>query len=220
MTNTEGIELTGGASIKNASMSWPFATLSVSKGLLNINLSVMANVCFSRKNIIRIRPFSDGFFRKGLIIEHNVLQYPKSIKFWNISDVPKTIDTLNQWMIRDEHMVDEKKLKSIQALGVGIFKPKVKKVLNLIFFLLAALKVYRFGHVVVYEDFDIAIYWSMLYNLVFIFIFFLSLSVCFYPRFRLLVLYEHIAEKINRGFIFVISVFVLISFVISSLVGL
>lgn len=201
-------------------MSSPFATLSVSKGLLTINLSVMANVCFSRKNIIRIRPFSDGFFRKGLVIEHTVAKYPKSIKFWNIPDVPKTIDNLNQCMIRDEHMVDEKSLENIQALGTSVFKPKAKKVLSVIFFLLAALKVYRFGHVVVYRDFDIAVYWSMLYNLVFIFIFFLSLSLCFYPRFRLLVLYEHIGKKINRGFIFVISVFVLMFFFIYSLCGL
>lgn len=43
------IELKGGASVNGTSMTSPFATLRIKNGVLNINLSVLANLYFSKK---------------------------------------------------------------------------------------------------------------------------------------------------------------------------
>lgn len=127
MINCESIKLKGGATVGDISMSSPFSTLRVSEGILNVNLSIMANLYLSKKNIVSISPFSDGLFRKGLIIEHNVAKYPKTIKFSNINNVSQSIHIINHLLLKDVEKVDEKRLDNIQTHGIGVFKPNVKK---------------------------------------------------------------------------------------------
>jgi hypothetical protein len=217
MADNESIKLKGGASVKDISMSSPFATLSVNEGVLNVNLSVMANLYLSKKNIVTIKPFSDGVYRKGLIIEHNVAKYPKPIKFWNINNVSQSIDIINHLLIKDEDKVDEKRLDNIQTHGVGVFKPNIKRLLQVIFFVLGALKIYRFAHVAINNDFNINLYLSMFYNSVFIFVFLLSMFLCFSAKIKELIFYDYISKDINKGFLLCLSGFIFIMFIFFSL---
>lgn len=217
MTQNESIELLGGASLRNISVSSPLATLRVSEGILNINLSVLANLYLSKKNIVSIKSFSDGLYRKGLIIEHNVAKYPKTIKFWNINNVSQSIDVINQLLIKDEKKVDAKKLEIIQSYGIGVFKPNVKRTLQVVFFLLVVLKIYGFTHVTINNDFNISFYLSMFYNSVFIFVFFLSMSLCFFSKIRGVFFYDYISKEINNFFLIVIAGFSFIMFIAFSL---
>jgi hypothetical protein len=74
------IEETGGANIGFGRATWPFAKLMVNKNELQLNASIIGNVCFRPSDIISIEP-SSLFSGAGIKINHRVNGYSQKIIF-------------------------------------------------------------------------------------------------------------------------------------------
>ena len=89
-----GFKITGGARIGLTNLSWPFATLTVTRNKLKIKLFLMGSMEFLPTDIVSIVPHS-GFSSNGLKINHNIKSYSKKIIFWTSvepADILKKID--------------------------------------------------------------------------------------------------------------------------------
>jgi hypothetical protein len=80
------IKETGGAKIGMANVTWPFATLTVTKDTLELNASIIGNLVFQPTDIISIEPHS-SFLSSGLKINHSVPNYKDEVIFWTFGNV-------------------------------------------------------------------------------------------------------------------------------------
>ena len=82
-----------------ASASWPFARLTATSEGLEVRLSVFGvferEYSFSSSQIIRLRA-ERGMMNTGLVVEHEVAEYPDVIKFWsfNFLGLKRSLETL------------------------------------------------------------------------------------------------------------------------------
>ena len=74
------IEETGGANIGSARATGPFAKLLVNKNELQLNASILGNVCFRPSDVISIEPLS-LFSGTGIKINHRVGGYSEKVIF-------------------------------------------------------------------------------------------------------------------------------------------
>lgn len=71
---------TGGARIGMAHATWPFAKLSVSKNVLQLNASIIGNLYFRPSDIISIEP-SSFLAGAGIKVIHRVEKYSSNVIF-------------------------------------------------------------------------------------------------------------------------------------------
>jgi hypothetical protein len=74
------IEETGGAKIGIAQATWPFAKLTVTKNVLQLNASLVGNLYFRPSDIIGIEP-SSLLSGAGIKINHRVKEYNSKVIF-------------------------------------------------------------------------------------------------------------------------------------------
>lgn len=74
------IEETGGANIGFGRATWPFAKLLVNKNELQLNASIIGNLCFRPSDVISIEPFT-LFSGTGIKINHRVGGYSEKVIF-------------------------------------------------------------------------------------------------------------------------------------------
>ncbi len=71
-----------GSSYYNAlNATWPFATLIVEPDKILLNTTFFSSFTFPQSQIKALSKYS-GFFSKGLLIEHEITNYPSFIVFW------------------------------------------------------------------------------------------------------------------------------------------
>ncbi|MBV7440085.1 hypothetical protein KRX57_01490 [Weeksellaceae bacterium TAE3-ERU29] len=88
------IKLTGGARIGMANASFPFATLKVSKGRLELDASIIGSLVFQPQDIISVETYSQiPIIGQGIKINHRVPNYKQKVIFWTFKN-PKEV--LNQ----------------------------------------------------------------------------------------------------------------------------
>ena len=68
------VKETGGARIGVANVTWPFATITVTKEQLELNATILGKLVFKSSDIISIDSCS-GFMSKGIKINHQVPTY-------------------------------------------------------------------------------------------------------------------------------------------------
>lgn len=90
------ISKTGGVNIGWFNATWPFATLTVSKSILDIKLIWSSAYRFKPEEIILIEPYIEiPFLGWGIKINHIVPKYPKKIIFWCFGNPHKLIKQID-----------------------------------------------------------------------------------------------------------------------------
>ena len=75
---------TGGAKIGILKSSWPFATISVTRDKLELNVSLVGKLVFLPGDITAITPHPKGYkMGPGIKINHKVPQYKDEVIFWS-----------------------------------------------------------------------------------------------------------------------------------------
>lgn len=91
------IKETGGARIGMANATWPFATLTVNKEMLQLNAAIIGNLVFKPGDIVSIEPYTTILsFGKGIKINHRVGNYNQKVIFWTMSNPAALIDKIKQ----------------------------------------------------------------------------------------------------------------------------
>ncbi|MGM0479259.1 MAG: hypothetical protein ACQERC_08545 [Bacteroidota bacterium] len=81
------IQLTGGARVGRANMTFTFATLKVNKDRLELNASIVGNLTFQPSDIISIEPYTMiPILGQGIKINHKVSTYKERVIFWTFKD--------------------------------------------------------------------------------------------------------------------------------------
>jgi hypothetical protein len=88
------IKMTGGARIGLINETWPCATMTVTKDLLNLK-TLLGTYSFSRDDITSIEPYA-GLISRGLKINHNVANYNEKVIFWTLKNPNKIINEIRR----------------------------------------------------------------------------------------------------------------------------
>lgn len=89
------VKETGGALIGVFRATWPFATLTVTKDVLELKVSLIGKFIFRQTDIISIEPYS-YFLNRGLKINHKVPTYDDNIIFLLFEDPDNLIERIEQ----------------------------------------------------------------------------------------------------------------------------
>ncbi len=89
------LKLRGGARIGVLNVTWPFASLKVTKEKLELNVAIIGNLVFKSSDIVSIEPYS-GFISRGLKINHNVPDYKDQVIFWTFENPDEVINRIRQ----------------------------------------------------------------------------------------------------------------------------
>jgi len=89
------VKETGGARIGMANATWPFATLTVTKELLELNATILGKLVFKPVDIISIEPYS-GFLSSGIKINHRIPTYKTNVIFWTFDTPIKLLKRIEQ----------------------------------------------------------------------------------------------------------------------------
>lgn len=93
----EKFELTGGARIGMTNATWPFATLSVNKDKMELNVSIAGNFIFQPKDIISIETYTMiPLVGQGIKINHRIANYESKIIFWTFKDPSTVVNLIEQ----------------------------------------------------------------------------------------------------------------------------
>lgn len=84
---------TGGAKIGILKSSWPFATLTVTRNKLELNVSLIGKFVFLPGDITAITPNRKGYkMGVGIKIYHKIPQYKDEIIFWSAKKPHELVD--------------------------------------------------------------------------------------------------------------------------------
>ena len=123
--NMEKFEITGGARIGSSNATWPFATLKVSQGKLELNASIVGNLVFQPKDIISIEPYAKStFLSKGLKINHLITNYDSEVIFWTFNDPLEVINQISETGFFDNTNSTTDSITIQQQQGLGGFPIK------------------------------------------------------------------------------------------------
>ncbi|MEL1245724.1 hypothetical protein AAEO56_15735 [Flavobacterium sp. DGU11] len=120
------LNLTGGAKIGFKRASYPFASLKLNNGVLELDASLIGKYVFLPGDVISIgRYLMPGFGKEGIRIYHNVAGYNEKIVFQSLkvpaNDIIKTIEAsgfLNKESSRNFNLTQrEKEVRQLQASG-------------------------------------------------------------------------------------------------------
>jgi hypothetical protein len=90
-------KLTGGARIGRANATWPFATLTVTRDRLDLNVSLIGSYSFTADQIISIEPYGlIPLLGRGIKISHRVPNYKQKMIFWSWNDPKEVIRNINR----------------------------------------------------------------------------------------------------------------------------
>ncbi|MGQ2982287.1 hypothetical protein [Flavobacterium sp.] len=79
------LKIRGGAYIDRSRASWPFVTLTLQDGILELNAGLLGKFVFLSGDITSIGTYSmTGFGKEGIRIYHNVKGYPEKIIFQSL----------------------------------------------------------------------------------------------------------------------------------------
>jgi hypothetical protein len=81
------ISFLGGARIGLANATWPFATLKAKKNKVTLRVLIFGTYSFSPEQVVNLETF-----RRGVLIQHNVAEYPKHIVFWSVKNPVAVIE--------------------------------------------------------------------------------------------------------------------------------
>ena len=87
------LKYTGGAKIGMSNVTWPFASLTVTKDRLDLNAAIVGKYSFTSEDIISIEPYS-GIINRGLKIIHKVPKYKDKIIFWTFKNPQAIINDI------------------------------------------------------------------------------------------------------------------------------
>ena len=89
----EFLSITGGARVGWINATWPLAKLTVQKNTIELKAALIGKYSFTQEQIISIKKYTTiPILAWGILIIHNVSEYPKKIKFWSFSN-PESIIT-------------------------------------------------------------------------------------------------------------------------------
>lgn len=90
------LDLTGGARVGKLKITFPFASLKVTKDCLELNASVIGNLIFKPSDIISIKPYIKlPILGQGIQITHKVSTYKDRVIFWTIKDPSAVIEQIH-----------------------------------------------------------------------------------------------------------------------------
>ena len=82
MIEAEIFSQIGGARFGIFNATWPFAKINVSPNKIELKC-FLKTYQFEKDKIIRLREYN-GIISKGLLIEHNLKDYPHHVVFWSL----------------------------------------------------------------------------------------------------------------------------------------
>ena len=86
------IECRGGARIGWFSASWPMAAFRATREEITIDVRFSGKYTFRQDQVITIEPYKlFPAIGQGILIKHNILEYPEKIIFWIIGDSDRFI---------------------------------------------------------------------------------------------------------------------------------
>lgn len=109
--------------------TWPFATLTVTRDLLQLNATILGNLKFIPQDIISIEPYSTlPLFGKGIRINHRVGRYYKKVIFWTTEKPEEVIQQIRRTGFLDNNnapLAEEDRIKIIEERKAGGFPIKI-----------------------------------------------------------------------------------------------
>jgi hypothetical protein len=130
-------ETTGGARVGRANATWPFATLKVSKDILELNASIIGSLIFQPKDIISIEPFNGlSPLGRGIKINHKVSHYKTEVIFWTSQNSKTLIDQIYStgFLENKDNRVIENEAEILQMQTSGAFPIKKPVAIGVIVF--------------------------------------------------------------------------------------
>ena len=124
------LQLTGGARIGRMNASFPFATLSVDKEKLELDVSLLGHYVFQSSDIVSIEPYRVvPFLGEGIKINHRVANYDPKIIFWSFKRPEEVIEQIKaegfRWDDAPKQMEKIEIRRKQQQGGFPLKKPVV-----------------------------------------------------------------------------------------------
>lgn len=105
------LQLTGGARIGMANVTFPFATLKVNKDRLELNASIVGNLTFQPTDIISIEPYTMiPILGQGIKINHKVSNYKERVIFWTFKDPNSVVRQIEETGFLSKQNLTEQKI--------------------------------------------------------------------------------------------------------------
>ncbi|MGM0934620.1 MAG: hypothetical protein ACQEWD_14370 [Bacteroidota bacterium] len=103
MKEKSNIKYIGGSRIGSRNLTFPFASLNISKEKLELKNTGFQNLIFYPEDILNIEEvYYFPFIAQGIKIKHNNPGYAKNIIFWSYNDPKKIIQTIqNKELLKD-----------------------------------------------------------------------------------------------------------------------